>query len=51
METIEKHDGKTVLKITKGETYVEIEFTDGSKLEISAKGSEISWISIYEQDY
>ena len=39
--------GKTVCKVTRyGDTYLEIEFTDGSKLEVMSQSTEQSWLSV-----
>ena len=39
--------GKTVCKVTRyGDGYLEIEFTDGSKLEVGARGTEVQWLSV-----
>jgi hypothetical protein len=39
--------GKTVSKVTVyTDRYFEIEFTDGSKLEVGSSGTEESWLSV-----
>lgn len=39
--------GKTVSKVTRyGDTYLEIELSDGSKLEVMSHSSEHSWLSV-----
>jgi len=39
--------GRTVSKVTRyGDSYLEIEFTDGSKLEVMSQSTEQSWLSV-----
>lgn len=39
--------GRTVSKVTRyGDTYLEIEFADGSKLEVYSSSTEQSWLSV-----
>lgn len=44
------YEGKNVERIVKYETSIEIHFTDGTKLEIWAFGTEDVWIAVNEFD-
>jgi len=47
MTELDNMVGKTVSKVTRyGDSYLEIEFTDGSKLEVMSQGSEFSWLTV-----
>ena len=43
-------DGKVVESLEKGERYFIIYFTDGSRIEIEARGSEEFWIEVTENN-
>ena len=47
MSELDEMVGKTVSKVTRyGDGYLEIEFSDGSKLEVGSQGSEESWRNV-----
>lgn len=47
MSELNEMVGKTVSKVTLfGDSYLEIEFTDGSKLEVMSQSTEQSWLSV-----
>lgn len=47
MSELDQMLGKTVSKVTRyGDSYLEIEFTDGSKLEVYSSSTEQSWLSV-----
>lgn len=47
MSKLDDMVGKTVSKVTRyGEGYMEIEFSDGSRLEVGSWGSEESWLNV-----
>ena len=47
MSELDQMLGKTVSKVTRyGDGYLEIEFTDGSKLEIVSHGTEEAWLNV-----
>lgn len=47
MNELDEMVGKTVSKVTRyGDSYIEIEFSDGSKLEVYSSGTEESWLSV-----
>jgi len=47
MSELNEMVGKTVSMVTRfGDSYMEIEFTDGSKLEVYSSGTEESWLSV-----
>ena len=47
MSELDDMVGKTVSKVTRyGDGYLEIEFSDGSKLEVGSRGSEESWLNV-----
>jgi len=47
MSELDEMVGRTVSKVTRyGDTYLEIEFTDGSKLEVMSQSSEFSWLTV-----
>jgi len=47
MSELEEMVGKTVSKVTRyGDGYLEIEFSDGSKLEVGSWGSGESWLNV-----
>lgn len=47
MSELDEMVGRTVRKVTRyGDTYLEIEFTDGSKLEVMSQSSEFSWLHV-----
>jgi hypothetical protein len=47
MSEIDELVGKTVCKVTRyGDGYLELEFTDGSRLEVGAAGTEEQWLIV-----
>ena len=47
MSQLDNIVGRTVSKVTRyGDSYLEIEFTDGSKLEVMSHGTEFSWLHV-----
>lgn len=47
MSELDEIVGRTVCKVTLfGDSYLEIEFTDGSKLEVMSHGTEFSWLHV-----
>lgn len=47
MSELNEMVGKTVCKVTRyGDGYLEIEFTDGSKLAAMSHGTEFSWLTV-----
>ena len=47
MSELDNMVGKTVSKVTRyGDGYLEIEFSDGSKLEVMSHGTEFSWLHV-----
>ena len=46
MSELDEMVGKTVSKVTLWDGYLEIEFSDGSKLEVGSQGSEESWLNV-----
>jgi len=47
MNQLDNMVGRTVSKVTRyGDGYLEIEFSDGSKLEVMSHGTEQSWLSV-----
>ena len=47
MSELDNMVGRTVSKVTRyGDGYLEIEFTDGSKLEVMSQSTEQSWLSV-----
>lgn len=47
MSELDAMVGKTVSKVTRnGDGYLEIEFSDGSKLEVMSQSTEQSWLSV-----
>lgn len=47
MSELDEMVGKTVSKVTRyGDGYLEIEFSDGSKLEVYSSGTEDSWLNV-----
>jgi len=49
-EMTREFDGKVVESLEKGERYFIIYFTDGSRIEIEARGSEEFWIEVTENN-
>jgi hypothetical protein len=47
MSQLDNIVGRTVSKVTRyGDGYLEIEFSDGSKLEVMSHGTEFSWLHV-----
>lgn len=47
MNQLDNMVGRTVSKVTRyGDGYLEIEFSDGSKLEVMSHGTEFSWLHV-----
>jgi hypothetical protein len=47
MSQLDNMVGRTVSKVTRyGDGYLEIEFSDGSKLEVMSHGTEFSWLHV-----
>lgn len=47
MSELDEIVGRTVSKVTRyGDSYLEIEFSDGSKLEVMSQSTEQSWLSV-----
>jgi hypothetical protein len=47
MSELDNMVGRTVSKVTRyGDGYLEIEFSDGSKLEVMSHGTEFRWLHV-----